>query len=300
MAQGHPEPLLQETENLDNQQIQRTHCSRFRGRRQQRITKQIVLFAIGDLHVHENDNPLPRPVRKTAMGNWTTLDTPHGQVTAWHTTPSGTPRGGLVVIQEIFGANEHIRQVAEDFAAQGYEVLAPSFFDLIEKDLQLPYDNDGVKRGLELVGQIGVDKAVDVVKAAAATLAQALESPHQDVQAIARDSHNVGTVGYCWGGTIALLSATRLDLPSVSYYGGRNTQFLDEAPKAPVMFHFGEQDKSIPPEAVQQHREKLPQMEVFTYPADHAFNRSVGHNYEPESARLARERTLRFLAEQLA
>lgn len=232
------------------------------------------------------------------MPHWITLDTPHGQVAAWHATPAGTPRGGLIVIQEIFGANAHIRQVAEDFAAQGYEVLAPAFFDLVEKDLQLPYDSDGVKRGLELVGRIGVDKAVDVVEAAAKALAAALGSPHADVRAPARDSH-VGTVGYCWGGTIALLSATRLGLPSASYYGGRNIPFLDEAPKAPVMFHFGEKDKSIPPEAVQQHREKLPQMEVFTYPADHAFNRSAGHNYAPESARLARERTLRFLAENL-
>lgn len=234
------------------------------------------------------------------MGHWTELETPHGQVAAWHVTPAGTPRGGLVVIQEIFGANEHIRQVAEDFAAQGYAVLAPSFFDLIEKDLQLPYDSDGVKRGLELVGQLGVDKAVDVVAAAAKALAAIVESPHMDVRGVARDSHHrIGTVGYCWGGTIALLSAIRLGLPSVSYYGGRNVQFLGETPKAPMMFHFGERDKSIPPEAVQQHREKLPQMEVFTYPADHAFNRSVGHNYEPESARLARERTLRFFAEHL-
>lgn len=219
------------------------------------------------------------------MAHWTTLDTPHGQVSAWHATPAAAPRGGLVVIQEIFGTTDHIRRVAEDFAAQGYEVLAPSFFDLVEKDLQLPYDNEGVKRGLELVGQIGFDKAVDVVKAAAMALAPA--GP-------------VGTVGYCWGGTIALLAAIRLGLPSVSYYGARNTQFLDETPKAPVMFHFGEKDKSIPPEAVQRHREKLPQMEVFTYPADHAFNRDGGHAHEPESARLARERTLRFFAEHLA
>ncbi|MFT4246492.1 MAG: dienelactone hydrolase family protein [Pseudomonas sp.] len=235
------------------------------------------------------------------MGHWTTLDTPHGQVSAWHAAATGTSRGGLIVIQEIFGANEHIRQVAEDFAAQGYAVLAPAFFDLVEKDLQLPYDGDGVKRGLELVGRIGVDKALDVVEAATKVLAAAAESPHMDARGVARHSHHrIGTVGYCWGGTIALLSATRLGLPSVSYYGGRNVQFLDEVPKAPVMFHFGERDKSIPPEAVQAHREKLPQMEVFTYPADHAFNRSVGHNHEPESARLARERTLRFFAENLA
>ena len=223
------------------------------------------------------------------MSHWITLDTPHGQVSAWHAAPTTAPRAALVVIQEIFGVNEHIRHVTEDFAAQGYEVLAPAFFDLVEKDLQLPYDDLGVKRGLDLVGQIGVDKAVDVVAAAAARLS-ASTSPQL----------RVGSVGYCWGGTIALLAATRLALPSVSYYGGRNVQFLDEVPKARVMFHFGENDKSIPPQAVQQHRDKLPQMETFTYPADHAFNREVGHNYEPESARLARERTLQFLHEQLA
>ncbi len=218
------------------------------------------------------------------MAHWITLDTPHGQVAAWHAKPASTPRGGLVVIQEIFGANAHIREVAEGFAAQGYEVLAPAFFDLVEKDLELPYDADGVKRGLELVGQMGFDKALEVVEAAAAVLAPA---------------GRIGTVGYCWGGTVALLSAIRLGLPSVSYYGGRNTQFLDETPKAPVMFHFGELDKSIPPEAVQQHREKLPQMETFTYPADHAFNRSVGHSYAPESAALALQRTLGFFEHQL-
>ncbi|NEL41666.1 MAG: dienelactone hydrolase family protein, partial [Xanthomonas perforans] len=105
----------------------------------------------------------------------------------------------------------------------------------------------------------------------------------------------VGTVGYCWGGSVALLSAIRLGLPSVSYYGGRNTQLLDETPKAPVMFHFGEQDTSIPPEAIQAHREKLPQMETFVYPTGHAFNRSIDPtHYDADSAERALERTLGF------
>ncbi|MEE7548079.1 dienelactone hydrolase family protein [Xanthomonas sp. Kuri4-1] len=218
------------------------------------------------------------------MGHWTTLDTAHGQVAAWHATPAGAPIGGLVVIQEIFGVTQHIRDVAEDFAARGYEVLAPAFFDLVQKDVQLPYDADGVKAGLALVDTLGMERALDTVEAAAALLAP---------------SGKVGTVGYCWGGSLALLSALRLGLPSVSYYGGRNTRYLDEEPKAPVMFHFGERDKSIPPEAVQQHREKLPQMETFVYPADHAFNRDVGHSYDPDSAELARERTLGFFAAHL-
>jgi len=218
------------------------------------------------------------------MGHWTTLDTPHGQVAAWHAKPVGQPRGGLVVIQEIFGVNEHMREVGEDFASAGYEVLVPAFFDLVEKDADLPYDAAGTQRGLQMVSALGMDKAVDVVQAAAAVLAPA---------------GKVGTVGYCWGGTIALLSALRLGLPSVSYYGARNVQFLDETPKAPVMFHFGAQDKSIPPEAIQAHREKLPKMATFVYPADHAFNRSVGHAYDPDSAELALTRTLDFFSEHL-
>ena len=222
------------------------------------------------------------------MGEWVTLDTHHGPVRAWQATPEGKPRGGLVVIQEIFGANAHIREVAEGFAAEGYTVLAPSFFDLIdgaEADPDtLPYDADGVKLGLEHVNALGVEKALEVVRAAASRLAPA---------------GKVGTVGYCWGGSIALLSALRLGLPSVSYYGARNVQFLDETPKAPVMFHFGAQDKSIPPEATQAHREKLPKMDTYVYPADHAFNRSVGHAYDPDSAELALKRTLAFFAEHL-
>lgn len=218
------------------------------------------------------------------MGHWTTLDTPHGQVAAWHAQPVGQPRGGLVVIQEIFGVNAHICQVADDFAAEGYEVLAPAFFDLAEKDAQLQYDEAGTQRGKALVTAIGMDKAVDVVQAAATALAPA---------------GRVGTVGYCWGGTVALLAAIRLGLPSVSYYGARNTQYLDQPLKAPVLFHFGEQDSSIPPEAVQLHRERLPDMPIHTYPAGHAFNRDVGPHWAPDSAKLARERTLAFFSEQL-
>lgn len=223
------------------------------------------------------------------MAEWITLDTHYGPVRAWHALPEGKPRGGLVVIQEIFGANAHIRSVAERFAAQGYAVLAPAFFDLLDEQppatpLDLPYDSAGVQDGLAAVNALGVEKALVVVRAAATRLAPA---------------GKVGTVGYCWGGSIALLSALRLGLPSASYYGARNVQFLDEAPKAPVIFHFGSKDASIPPEAVQAHRQKLPQMASWVYPADHAFNREVGPAYDPDSADLALKRTLDFFEEHL-
>ncbi|WP_372393469.1 dienelactone hydrolase family protein [Xanthomonas sp. NCPPB 3582] len=219
------------------------------------------------------------------MGHWTTLDTPDGQVAAWHAPPASSPRGGLVVIQEIFGVNAHIRAVADDYAARGYEVLAPAVFDLEEKDVQLPYDQESLQRGLALANAVGLERAVEVVKSAATLLTRA---------------GKVGTVGYCWGGSVALLSAIRLGLPSVSYYGGRNTQLLDQTPKAPVVFHFGERDSSIPPEAIQAHREKLPQMETFVYPAGHAFNRSIDPaHYDADSAERALERTLGFFQAHL-
>lgn len=223
------------------------------------------------------------------MGEWITLDTARGPVAAWKAMPAGAPRAGLVVIQEIFGVNPHIRDVADRYAAQGYAVLAPAFFDPIEKNVELAYDPAGFARGRELVTELGLDAAVDIVQAAARRL--------QADTGVAR----VGSVGYCWGGTVAMLAAQRLGLPSASYYGARNVPFLDTPFKAPAIFHFGERDTSIPPEMVQQHRDKLPQMAVYTYPAGHAFNRDVDPKaYDAASAELALKRTLEFFARELA
>lgn len=218
------------------------------------------------------------------MPHWITLPTAAGPVRAWQALPEGTPRAGLIVIQEIFGANAHIRHVAEQYAAEGYAVLAPNFFDPLEPGLELDYDADGVSRGKALVTELGVDRAISIVEAAAEQLAR---------------YGKVGTVGYCWGGTIALLAAQRLGLPSASYYGARNVPFLDTPFKAPAIFHFGDQDASIPAAAVAAHREKQPTLPVYVYPADHAFNREVGMHYHAPSAELARERTLAFLSENL-
>jgi carboxymethylenebutenolidase len=197
----------------------------------------------------------------------------------------GRPKGGVVVIQEIFGVTAHIRSVADRFAAAGYTAIAPAFFDHLESGLELPYDEGGMQRGKALVTELGLERAVEDVASAAEAIASA---------------GRIGTVGYCWGGTVALLAALRLGLPSVSYYGARNLPFLGETPKAPVMFHFGEHDRSIPPEAVAKHRERLPQMDVHTYPAGHAFNRDHDPHYDEASARLAWQRTLAFFDRELA
>jgi carboxymethylenebutenolidase len=197
----------------------------------------------------------------------------------------GKPRGGVVVIQEIFGVTAHIRCIADRLAAAGFTAIAPCFFDHLESGLELSYDLAGTARGRVLVEELGFDRAVQDVAAAAEAIASA---------------GRTGTVGFCWGGTVALLAATRLGLPSVSYYGARNVAFLDEPPQAPIMFHFGEKDPSIPPEAIARHRAKLPQMPIHTYPAGHAFNRDVDpHVHDRSSAELAWRRTLAFFDEQL-
>jgi len=231
------------------------------------------------------------------MGQWIQLQTPRGQVATWQAGPPSAPRAGLVVIQEIFGVNPHMRAVAEDFVGEGYAVLAPAFFDPLERGVELGYDEAGFARGRQLAGDLGFDAALDIVAAAARRLQAFLDA--------FADRRRVGTVGYCWGGTVAMLSALKLGLPSVSYYGARNAGFLEDpalvaAPAAPVMFHFGEQDAAIPPDVVQAHRRQLPAMPVHTYPAGHAFNREVDPGaYDKPSARLARERTLDFITEHL-
>ena len=187
--------------------------------------------------------------------------------------------------------------MAEGYAADGYVVLAPAFFDPVEPGVELGYDQAGTARGRELVAQLGLDAALQIVAAAAAWLQARLAGRGEP--------NAVGTVGYCWGGTVALLSALRLGLPSVSYYGARNLPFLEDPqlvakPRAPVMFHFGQDDPLIPDAAVQAHRQALPRMEVFTYPAGHAFNREVDADaYHAPSAALARQRSLAFFAGHL-
>lgn len=221
------------------------------------------------------------------MGQWLQLNTSRMQcIGAWVAQPSGTPLGGVVVAQEIFGVNAHMRSVVDRYAEAGYTAIAPAFFDHVESGVELGYDDEGFRRGRALVGEVGLDLAVSDVASAAESIASA---------------GRIGCVGYCWGGTVALLAATRLGLPAVSYYGARNVAFLDEPPRAPLMFHFGERDESIPPEAVERHRGAMPDAEVHVYPAGHAFNRDVDPGaWHETSARLAFERTLAFFGRHLA
>ena len=221
------------------------------------------------------------------MGEHIQINTSSTQcIGAYLAKPDAKPKGGIVVVQEIFGVNRHMRDVTDRFAANGYVAIAPAFFDHVESGVELGYDDAGFKRGRDLVGEISFERAIEDVASAAESI---------------RSAGRIGCVGYCWGGTVAFLAATRLAMPSVSYYGARNVKFLDERPKAPVQFHFGERDSSIPPEAVQRHRDVLPDAGIYTYPTGHAFDRDVDPKvYDAPSAKLALERTLAFFARHLA
>lgn len=221
------------------------------------------------------------------MGRDIAFDTPAGSIGAWRADPVSAPRGGIVVVQEIFGVNPHVRSVANRYAGAGYVALAPAFFDPVERGVELDYDAAGMARGRELVAALGMERAVQVL-AAAADLLRA-------------EGLKVGVVGFCWGGTVALLGNTRLGLPASSYYGARNLPFLDEPLRAPMQFHFGEEDPSIPSDTVAAHRERQPSAEVFTYPGTgHAFNREVDPAvYDAGSAQLAHRRTMQLFEHAL-
>jgi len=202
---------------------------------------------------------------------------------AYSASPAGLPRGGVVVIQEIFGVTRHIRAVADQYAAAGYETIAPALFDRVAKHVDVPYTD--FAKGIEFMQAVQMDQVILDVQAAVAALAK---------------TGKVGVVGYCWGGTIAYVAAARLPIAAaVSYYGGGTAHFLAEAPKAPVMYHYGERDAHIPLAAVEQVKAADPGGVFYLYPAEHGFNCTDRASYEPASAQLAFERSLEFFRKNL-
>ncbi|HXG17075.1 MAG TPA: dienelactone hydrolase family protein [Calidithermus sp.] len=209
------------------------------------------------------------------------------RLSAYRAAPDGTPRGGLVVIQEIFGVNSHIRKVTEGFAADGYVALAPALFDRVERGVELGYQAADIERGRELRGKVGWDTMVVDVKAA--------------VEALRREGLRVGVVGYCMGGSLAWLAATRIPgvAAAVSYYGGAVADFAAERPRCPVLLHFGETDQSIPREHWDRIRAHHPDVPMHIYPAGHGFNCDQRASYHEPSARQARERTIAFFRQHV-
>ena len=197
---------------------------------------------------------------------------------AYRADPGGSPRGGIVVIQEIFGVTRHIRAVVDQYAAAGYVAVAPTLFDRVEKDVDVPYTD--VQRAMGYMNAMDIDKVLLDVEAA--------------IEKVAFPG-KVGVVGYCWGGTLAYLAAARLKInAAVAYYGGGVNKYAGEKPRAPVMFHFGEKDDHIPLSAVQEMKVAYPQGIYHLYPAGHGFNCTDRASFDAASAKLAFERTLEF------
>jgi carboxymethylenebutenolidase len=221
------------------------------------------------------------------MGRMIELTAADGhKLAAYRADPAGKPRGGIVVIQEIFGVNSHIKQVADSFAADGYVAIAPAMFDRVQKDVDLGYTPEDIAKGREIRGKVTNDMAIK--DAAAAVKA-------------ASSTGKVGIVGYCWGGLVAWLAANKISglSAAVPYYGGGILDNAELAPKVPLMGHFGDKDQHIPVEGVKKLAEKYPQHQIFIYSADHGFNCDHRGSYNAAAAKQARSRTLEFFRKHL-
>jgi carboxymethylenebutenolidase len=221
------------------------------------------------------------------MGTMTEISAGDGfRLAAYRADPKGTPRGGLVVVQEIFGVNSHIRNVCDGYAADGYRVIAPALFDRVEKGVDLGYTAADIARGREYKAKASSDAAMLDVDAARAAVA---------------GTAKVGITGYCWGGLVTWLAACRLRgfACAVSYYGGGILEAAAEQPKCPVIAHFGERDHVIPVAGVRAFAEAHPDVAVYVYDADHGFNCDQRGSYDPAAATLARQRALEFLRQHV-
>jgi carboxymethylenebutenolidase len=208
------------------------------------------------------------------------------QLHAYAAGPEDAPLA-LVVIQEIFGVNRHMRRVCDSFAEAGYRVVCPALFDRTERGVELGYEPADVARGRDLRGKVDPHKTLLDVLAAAAALPPAARR---------------GIVGYCWGGTVAWHGATRSSAfaASVGWYGGGIAAAKEEVPRCPVQLHFGEVDHSIPLSDVEAIRAARPEVETFVYAgAGHGFGCEERGSYVAKDAETAQERTLAFLARHL-
>jgi carboxymethylenebutenolidase len=205
---------------------------------------------------------------------------------AYRADPSGKPKGAMVVAQEIFGVNSHIRNVCDRLAAHGYVAVAPALFDRFVRDFESGYSADEVAHARSYLGKIDWPKMLLDIQAGI-----------DDVKAVGP----VGVIGFCMGGSAAFLAATRLTSVSaaVAYYGGQIVKFADERPKCPVQMHFGETDASIPMSDVEIIKQKRKDCEIFTYPAGHGFYCDERANFNDASAKLAGQRTIDFLAKNM-
>jgi len=221
------------------------------------------------------------------MGKMIELTASDGhRLAAYRADPAGKPRGGIVVIQEIFGVNSHIKSVADGFAADGYLAIAPAMFDRVQKSVDLGYSPQDIEKGRDIRAKITTDMAMKDSEAALKAAAAA---------------GKVGIVGYCWGGFVAWMASAKVPglACAVPYYGGGILDNADLQPKVPVMGHFGDKDAHIPVEGVKKLAEKHKKQRIFIYAADHGFNCDQRGSYNAPAAKQARSRTLEFFRKHL-
>jgi carboxymethylenebutenolidase len=194
----------------------------------------------------------------------------------------------LVLVQEIFGVNSHIRSVADAYAAEGFNVIAPALFDRVHRNIELGYSPADMAEGMRAATQIGMDNALKDVAASIRHARTTLKGA------------KIGVLGYCFGGSLAWLAATRLNPDAaVCYYGGRIAQNATEVPQCPVMMHFGARDPHIGPADIDKIRSAHPELPIFLYDAGHGFNCDHRKDFDQQAASLARQRTLEFLRNHL-
>jgi carboxymethylenebutenolidase len=204
---------------------------------------------------------------------------------AYRADPEGTPKGAVVVLQEVFGVNPHIRKLADSFAAKGYVAIAPSLFDSVKPGVELGYDENGLSEGLALVQQVGTDRSLGDI-----------QSTVDAVKSVGK----VAVVGYCWGGYLAYLSGNRVSgiACAIGYYGSGVVDEHQQKRKIPTLLHFAENDPLIPFEDVAQFRAHRPDVSAFSYPsAAHGFNCDERDSYNEEAAQKALERTLFWIGQ---
>jgi carboxymethylenebutenolidase len=228
------------------------------------------------------------------MSEWVKLTASDGhELSAYVAKPQGEPIGALIVIQEIFGVNKSIQSVADDYAKHGFLAIAPALFDRFERDLQLGYDEEDMKKAFGLYAQLNPDTQLLDVAAA--------------YEYLRPTEKGIGVIGFCYGGLLAWLSATRGErlkmqpACTVGYYAGGIGKVATEEPVCPVMLHFGDQDDHIGKDQTDAVAAAHPEVQIFFYPGvGHAFANWARSSYSEDASALAHTRSLDFLKANIA
>jgi carboxymethylenebutenolidase len=220
------------------------------------------------------------------MAEWVELTASDGhKFKAWRAEPKDKPKGAIVVVQEIFGVNHHIRDVTERFAKEGYVAIAPALFDRYHRDFDVNYGPDDMAKAMQVVPKIDIVKGMLDTDAARAAV---------------QNAGKVGITGFCFGGVVAWLGATRLKFAAAScYYGGRIAAVKDEKPHCPVIMHFGSKDAHIPLTMVDEIRKAQPNVPIYVYDADHGFSCDERASFDKAAHELAWTRTMKLFRENV-